>query len=61
MMTRQREGKVALAPGGSGWIKIDLEPGTSAAFSLLVDELHRPTSTGFRPDHPVDRRLKKGM
>ena len=38
MMTRQREGKVALAPGGSGWIKIDLEPGTYTAFSFLLDQ-----------------------
>ena len=31
-------GLAALAPGGSGWIKIDLEPGTYAAFSFLLDQ-----------------------
>ena len=31
-------GLAALAPGGSGWIKIHLEPGTYAAFSFLVDQ-----------------------
>ena len=31
-------GLAALAPGGAGWIKIDLEPGTYAAFSFLVDQ-----------------------
>ena len=38
MMTKQREGKVALASGGSGWIKIDLEPGTYTAFRFLLDQ-----------------------
>ena len=31
-------GLAALAPGGSGLITIDLEPGTYPAFSLLVDQ-----------------------
>ena len=31
-------GLAALAPGSSGWIKIDLEPGTYAAFSFLLDQ-----------------------
>src|SRR5215469_905552 len=31
-------GLAALAPGGSGWIKIDLVAGTYAVFSFLVDQ-----------------------
>jgi hypothetical protein len=31
-------GLAALAPGGSGWIKINLEAGTYAVFSFLVDQ-----------------------
>ena len=30
-------GLAALAPGGSGWIKINLEAGTYAVFSFLLD------------------------
>jgi len=29
---------VAIEPGGSGWIKIRLEPGTYAVFSFLSDQ-----------------------
>ena len=31
-------GLAALAPGGSGWIKIHLEAGTYAVFSFLLDQ-----------------------
>ena len=31
-------GLAALGPGGSGWIKIHLEPGTYAVFSFLLDQ-----------------------
>jgi hypothetical protein len=31
-------GLAALAPGGSGWVKINLEAGTYAVFSFLVDQ-----------------------
>lgn len=54
-------GLAALAPGGSGWIKIGLEPGTDAAFSLLLDQRTGPASAGFQHDHPVYSSRKKGV
>ena len=38
LVSRSEEELAALAPGGSGWIKIDLEPGTYTAFSFLLDQ-----------------------
>ena len=38
LASRSEEELAALAPGGSGWIKIDLEPGTYAAFNFLLDQ-----------------------
>jgi hypothetical protein len=34
----ERAGFAAIAPGGSGWIKIHLEPGNYAVFSFIPDE-----------------------